>query len=235
MRSYMRTSALNIASFGNERSLHSAVKNWIAMTGDKFEVEVDGFIVDIVRDDLLIEVQTRNFSAIREKLCSLVEKHRVRLVYPIAKRKKIVYVDKTRGSPMKRRLSPKKGMLIDVFDELVRIPRLVKEENFELEVLMVEEEEVRCNDGRGSWRRRGVSIKDHNLKKVVDSTIFRCVNDFLCFLPNALAQPFTSKQLAECLGISLRLARRMTYSLREMGALQVTGKTGRALLFKVSV
>jgi len=231
----MRTSALNVASFGNERSLHSAVKNWIATPGDKFEVEVDGFIVDIVRGDLLIEVQTRNFSAIRDKLGVLVKKHRVRLVYPIAVRKRIVHVDRIKGNPTKRRFSPKKGKLIDVFDELVRIPRLVKEQNFELEVLMVEEEEVRCDDGRGSWRRRGVSIKDHNLVRVVDSAIFRSVDDFLRFLPNTLAQPFTSKQLAECLGISLRLARRMTYSLREMGALQVTGKVGRALLFKVSV
>jgi hypothetical protein len=230
----MRTSALNVASFGNERSLHSAVKKWIATPGDEFEVEVDGFVVDIVRGDLLIEVQTRNFSAIRDKLGALLKKHRVRLVYPIAVRKRIVHVDRVGGNPTKRRLSPKKGKLIDVFDELVRIPRLVKEQNFELEVLMVEEEEVRCDDGRGSWRRRGVSIKDHNLVKVVDSAIFRSVDDFLRFLPTTLAQPFTSKQLVECLGISLRLARRMTYSLRGMGALQVTGKAGRALLFKVS-
>ena len=136
---------------------------------------------------------------------------------------------------MKRRLSPKKGMLIDVFDELVRIPRLVKEENFELEVLMVEEEEGRCDDGRGSWRRRGTSIKNHKLVSVLDNAIFTCVHDFFFFLPDNLGQPFTNKQIATSLGISLRLARRMTYSLREMGALHVTGKAGRALLFRVSL
>ncbi len=234
MHRHMRVSASKVAGFGNERSLHSSVKNWIATPGDRFEVEVDGYIIDIVRGDILIEVQTRNFSAIRNKLDALVKKHKVRLVYPIAKRKRIVHIDGVEGKPTKRRLSPKKGKLIDVFDELVRIPWLVKEENFELEVLLVEEEEVRCNDGRGSWRRRGVSIKDHNLVKVVDSTIFRGVKDYLPFLPDTLAQPFTSKQLVEHLGISLRLARRMTYSLRGMGALQVAGKAGRALLFRVS-
>jgi hypothetical protein len=226
---------LNVAGFGNESSLHSAIKTWIAQTGDRFEAEVDGFIVDIVRGDLLIEVQTRNFSAIREKLCSLVRNHRVRLVYPIAERKWIIYADRTGKGTVKRRLSPKKGQFIDLFDELVRIPWLVKEENFELCVLMVEEEEVRCNDGRGSWRRRGVSIKDHHLLGVVDSALFKYAEHFIRFLPVNLAQPFTSRQLAEYLGISLRLARRMTYSLREMGALQVDGKNGRALLFKVSM
>jgi hypothetical protein len=231
----MQALALNAASFGNESSLHSAVKTWIARTGDRFEVDVDGFVVDIVRGDLLIEVQTRNFSAVREKLRKLVGNHHVRLVYPIAERKWIVHVDITSRRAVNRRLSPKRGRLIDLFDELVRIPQLVKEENFELEVIMVEEEEVRCNDGRGSWRRRGVSIKDHHLIDVVDSALFNRVEDFLRFLPVDLAQPFTSRQLSECLGISLRLARRMTYSLREMGALRVAGKTGRALLLEISV
>jgi len=74
--------------------------------------------------------------------------------------------------------------LIDLFDELVRISHLVKEENFELNVLMVEEEEIRCNDGHGRWRRRGVSIKNHHLKNVVDSVLFKgVVFCFSRFLP----------------------------------------------------
>jgi hypothetical protein len=32
---------------------------------DRFEVPVDGFVIDIVRDDLLIEIQTRNFSSLK--------------------------------------------------------------------------------------------------------------------------------------------------------------------------
>ena len=231
----MQALALNVSGFGNESSLHSAVKTWIAEVGDRFEVEVDGFVVDIVRGDLLIEVQTRNFSAIREKLRSLVKNHHVRLVFPIAERKWITHINGNNYRLERRRLSPKKGQLIDLFDELIRIPHLVREANFELEVLMIEEEEIRCNDGRGSWRRRGVSIKDHHLINVVDSALFKRPEDFLRFLPFNLAQPFTSRQLSTCLGISLRLARRMTYSLREMGALQVVGKTGRALLFKTFV
>jgi hypothetical protein len=231
----MQALALKVASFGNESSLHSAVKTWIAEAGDRFEVEVDGFVVDIVRGNLLIEVQTRNFSAIREKLRSLVKNHKVRLVYPIAERKWITHINGDNSRVKKRRRSPKKGQMIDLFDELVRIPKLVGEANFELEVLMTEEEEIRCNDGRGSWRRRGVSIKDHHLINVVDSALFKCTGDFLRFLPADLAQPFTSRQLATRLEISLRLARRMTYSLREIGALQVTGKTERALLFKIPV
>jgi hypothetical protein len=195
---------------------------------------VDGFIVDVVRDDLLIEVQTRNFSAIREKLKALVRKHRVRLVYPLPFRKTIVHVDSLNGNPIKRRLSPKKGRLLDLFNEVVWIPQLCKEPTFELEVLMVEEEEIQCNDGRGSWLRRGASIKNHNLVSVVDNAMLTGIQDYAAFLPKTLDQPFTNKQLAAHLGISLRLAGRITYVLREMGALEVTGKVERVLLFQVS-
>ncbi len=46
----------------NEKSLHAALKAWCLQPGDQTEVPVDGYIIDIVRGDLLIEVQTRNFS-----------------------------------------------------------------------------------------------------------------------------------------------------------------------------
>ena len=68
-----------------EYSLHSQIKNWYSIKGDKIEVKVDDYKVDIVRGDLLIEIQTRNLSAIKKKLAKLLVSRYVRLVYPIAK------------------------------------------------------------------------------------------------------------------------------------------------------
>ena len=42
----------------NEKPLHASLKQWYARPGDRFEVAVGGFVIDIVRDDLLIEIQT---------------------------------------------------------------------------------------------------------------------------------------------------------------------------------
>ncbi len=71
----------------NEKPLHEALKRWYAQPGDSFEVPVDGFVADIVRGDLLIEIQTKNFSAIKRKLEKLLVRHPVRLVYPIPRAK----------------------------------------------------------------------------------------------------------------------------------------------------
>ena len=217
----------------NQYSLHSAIKNWYSLPGDRFEVRVDDFIVDIVRETLLIEIQTRNFSAIKKKLTKLLENHKVRLVYPIPQQKWIVHVTES-GEIVRRRKSPKKGRLFDLFYELVRTPNLVKEENFSLEVLMIEEEEVRCNDGKGSWRRRGVSIKDRRLMNVNSKTFFKNEKDFLRFLPSDQTKPFTNKKLAKLSGVSINLARKITYCLRKMGAITTVGKKGKELIFEVS-
>ena len=216
-----------------EYSLHSQIKDWYMVSGDKLEVKVEDFIVDIVRGKLLIEIQTGNFSVIKKKLSKLLVHNQVRLVYPIAKLKWIVHVSRS-GEVIRRRRSPKKGTLIDLFYELVHTPSLINDRNFSLEVLLIEEEEVRCNDGRGSWRRRGVSVKDRKLLKVCDRIVFEDRRDFQEFLPKELEGYFTNKMLAVKRGLSIRLAQKMTYCLRKMGAISIAGKKGNELLFQVS-
>ncbi len=216
----------------NEYTLHSAIKQWYSLPGDMLEVSIGGFVVDVVQGSLLVEIQTKNFSAAKRKLQRLVGDHKVRLVYPIAKQKWIVRVAQS-GEPLSRRKSPKKGRLVDLFHELVRLPGLIEHRNFSLEVLMIEEEEVRCNDGRGSWRRRGVSIKDRKLISVTERVLFKDEKDFLRFLPGELPDPFTNKDLSARVAVSVNLARKITYCLKKMGTIAEVGKRGRELLFHV--
>ena len=73
-----------------EKSLHAALKDWYAAPGDREEQPVDGYVVDLVRGDELIEIQTRNFAAIRRKLSTVLQNYAVRLVHPIPAQKWIV-------------------------------------------------------------------------------------------------------------------------------------------------
>src|SRR5262247_2206815 len=99
----------------NEKPLHASLKQWYARPGDRFEVPVDGFVIDIVRDDLLIEIQTRNFSSIKAKLNKLTRSHHVRLIYQIVQEKWIVRLATGDGVRQVRRKSPKRGRLEDLF------------------------------------------------------------------------------------------------------------------------
>ena len=147
----------------NEGSLHAGVKAWCSRPGDRLEATIDGYVIDIVRDDLLIEIQTGSFSSIRPKLRALVESHRVQMVYPIPRDKWIVVTSADGHEVIRRRKSPKRGRITDVFEHLVYLPMLMNEPRFSLRVLMTQQEEIRRDDGKGSWRRKGVSIVDRHL------------------------------------------------------------------------
>lgn len=214
-----------------EYSLHQEIKTYIAVPGDRFEVPLGNYIIDVLRENLLIEIQTKNFSAIKQKLQTLTKTNKVLLVYPLPERRTITCIAKD-NTVIYQRKSSKKGVLVDVFRELVMIPEVIGSENFSLEILFVEDEEIRCADGKGSWRRRGVSIKERHLLGVNRRVLFQNKADYLSLLPDSLSGVFTNNELASQAKISARVARQITYCYRKSGFLQVTGKRGNAFVFQ---
>jgi hypothetical protein len=215
-----------------ETSLHASLKDWYAQPGDILEARVGGYVIDILHQDLLVEIQTRNFSALKHKLARLIEQHRIRLVYPLTREKWILYQESPGGKILRRRKSPRHAELADLFIELVRLPELAIHENFSLEVLLTHEEEIRLKDGGGSWRRKGWSISDRRLVKVVERHLFSSVKDYEDLLPSGLPAAFTSADLAERLGKPRYLAQKMAYCFRKMNILSICGKTGNSIIYE---
>jgi hypothetical protein len=215
----------------NEKPLHAALKEWYARPDDRFEVPVDGFVVDIVRGDLLVEVQTGSFSGIKRKLAVLAARHPVRLVYPIAREKWIVKLAPNRHDRLSRRKSPKRGAFEHVFVELVSFPQLLSDPNFSLDVLLIQEEESRRYDGKRGWRRRGWVTHERRLLEVVGRRLFETPADMGALLPATLVEPFTTAELAAAIARPRWLAQKMAYCLREMGVIAPVGKRGNAILY----
>lgn len=214
-----------------ETSLHAALKTWYARPGDELEAQVAGYIIDLRRGDTLIEIQTRNFSALRRKLTRLLDDYTVRLLHPIAQEKYIVRQSR-HGQTLSRRKSPKRGLAVALFDELVSLPELAAHPRFALEVLLTREEEISREGRGGSWRRRGWKIVDRRLLDVLGRMEFDRPGDYAAFLPAGLPPQFTARDLAEGGGYSLDLAQKMTYCLRHMGLLSVAGKRRNAALYE---
>jgi hypothetical protein len=228
-----KTGTTHLIGTLGEKSLHSALKNWYARPGDRKEVEVEGFHIDILRQDLLVEIQTTNFCSLKRKLNLLTERYPLRLVYPIAREKWIVRLAEDGMTRLGKRKSPKKGNIFHLFDELVSIPDVIKNPNFTLEVLLIQEEEVRCEDGTGSWRRGGLRIADHCLIDVLSQHLFKHPSDFLDLVPSGLPKPFSTEDLAGGIGQPRWVAQEMAYCLRHMGVIDIVGKNGNALLYGV--
>ncbi len=87
---------------------------------------------------------------------------------------------------MSRRKSPRRGRVEDIFNELVYLPRLLMNPNFELEVALVDMEEYWIDDGKGSWRRRRWSIHDKKMLELHERHLFSSPEDFKRLIPETL-------------------------------------------------
>jgi hypothetical protein len=216
----------------NEKPLHASLKEWYRQDGDQVEVPLEGFVVDLVRDGLLIEIQTRGFAGMRRKLDRLLDSYSIRIVYPVAAEKWIVKVDES-GSEVSRRRSPKRGIAADVCAELVSFPSLLSHPNFVLEVVLVEEEEVRRPDAKKGWRRGGFVIEERRLIGVQGVTELASPEALLGIVPEALPDPFTTADLADGLGRTRHLAQEVAYCLRVSGAVETVGRDKRGILYRL--
>jgi len=156
----------------------------------------------------------------------------VRLVYPIAQEKWIVKLAEDGKKQLSRRKSPKRGVIEQIFDELVSIPHLLAQPNFTLEVVFIHEEEVRRYDARRGWRRKGWVTRERRLIKVVEQQHFVSPEDVRALIPAALPESFTSADLAPLIPGGRRRAFKMIYCLRAMDLLTQVGKRGRAALYQ---
>ncbi len=216
----------------NEKHLHASLKQWYLEPGDEVEVLVDGYLIDIVRGSLLIEIQTRNFSALKRKLKRLSALHEVRLVYPVAAQKWLVKMAADGKKKLGRRKSPKHCCIEHVFTELIRFPALMTNPNFSLEVIVVHEEEVRLYKGKRSYRNKGWRTLERRLLEVVERRLFETPSDLADLIPSDVAEPFSTADLAEKTGQPTQLCRQMAYCLRLMDEIEVVGKKGNALLYE---
>lgn len=219
-----------------EKSLHAALKAFYALPGDSLECDLDGSVIDILRPSLdapprCIEIQTRSLSKMKPKLHKLLDSYAVHVVYPIPRERFIVRVD-ANGEIISRRKSPKRGTVYDLFPELVAFPALVMHPNLTLEAVLIREEQVWLDDGRGSWRRKRWSIADRRLLGIVEAVMLQTPVAFAALLPPDLPPLFDSADLARAIKQPRFVAQKMAYCLREMGVIELAGKRVNTHLYR---
>jgi hypothetical protein len=217
-----------------EGPLHAAIKLALAQPGDRFEVPVGRFVIDLVRaDGELVEVQTGGFGALGAKLDALLDDHRVRIVHPVAAEQRIVRIDE-HGEVVSVRRSPKRSTAVAVFDKLVAFPSLLSHPNLTVEVLLLREDHVRGQRPVKS-RRRTRDPGERRLVELLDRLELRGPDDVLRALPALPLEPFSTRELALLLGCNLLLAQRTAYCLRMIEIVEPGGKRGRTPLHRRSV
>lgn len=233
----MKQSKNNIGRL-NEYTIHAQLKELYETPDSVCESPVGNYIIDVIDKGKLIEIQTKNFSGIRKKLEKLVEKHPVLLIAPLPAVTHIVVMDENNEHVLYRRKSPKKNAIQGIASELCRITSVLDHPNFTLKVLLTEEEDIRINDGKGSWRRKGISLADRKLVAILEEHLFSEKKDYLRLLPPQLFPPspseeFTNSDIFRLMKIPLRTAQQITYCLKKISLIEVTRKSGKKQFFKL--
>lgn len=218
-----------------ETSLHRALKERYASgERERFEVCVDGFRIDAVDDaGWLVEIQSGPLGPLREKLRSLLPRHRMRVVKPLVLRRRVVRLERRGGPVLSARRSPKRGVLFDVFDDLLGVVRVFPHTNLQIELLEVTIDEVRL--ARRRWP--GYTVLDRRLDEIQGAKALANASDLWALLPAGCVseQPFSSYDLALGLGRPLWFAQKVAYCLRQTGAASVVGKRGNLLVYRRAV
>jgi hypothetical protein len=216
-----------------EGALHAALKRWLARPGDRLEVPVEGYVIDLVRaGGELVEVQTGGFSPLRAKLDALLDRHPMRIVHPVAAERRIVRVDE-HGAVVSQRRSPRHPGAEAVFDGLVSFPTLLSHPHLTVEVLLCREDHVRAVAPRRGRRFRR-DPGERRLVEVLGRVELAQPLDAAALLPPMSGAPFSTRDLAAAMDVPLALAQRAAACLRALALLEPAGRRDRAPLYRLN-
>jgi len=218
----------------SESSLHRQLKLAYAGSGERTEVGHGRFVADGVSPGgARIEVQIGSFERLRKKAGAFAAlPGGLKVVHPIAVAKYLEAFGED-GAMLYRRKSNRPGKVWDVFYKLVYAPELPRIPGLEIELALADVAEERVLDGKGSRRRKGASIRDRRLLAMRGTVSLSRPCDYLCFVPFARGESFTSADLARAAGIRSGLARKALYVLWQLGIVEKDGRRGNAIVYRL--
>lgn len=223
----------NIGTY-NEKMLHRILKQYVSDDPSQQEVPCEGFIADVKTTDGIVEIQTSGFADMRDKLGAFLPLYPVTIVYPVAQRKWISWIDPATGDILARNRSPKTGRPFDAVGEMIYILPYLLHPHLTVRVLLLEIEEYRLLDGKRSRTgKRGSHRYERIPVDLYGAYDFHTTADYTALLPPDIRQPFTAKELAAALRYRGRHFSRVLRVLEAAGAISRDGQRGRAYLYRI--
>jgi hypothetical protein len=143
--------------------------------------------------------------------------------------RRVVRRARAEGADLSVRRSPKRGAIIDLFEDLVGLARVFPHPNLVIEVLAVSIDEIRLP----RRRRPGYTVADRCLIEILDRSMLVQAADLWDLLPagHDWREPFTTTDLAPRIDRPLWFAQRVAYCLRLSGAAQIIGKQSNSRIY----
>ena len=218
-----------------EKTVHAVLKNYFEPYQDSQEQKIGGYVADIVGENGIIEIQTGQFSRLKEKLHAFLSVSAVTVVYPVYVNKVIVTVNGETGEIKSRRRCPIKGSPYDIFTELFPIAEFLTHDSLSFVIMLLECEEYRIPPeaiGKKKNRRGRLSVYDRVPTALLDEIHIDRPEDWQKLIPCLFEEDYTTADLAEKAGISRQTASAALAALNRGSVVVRTGKKGNAYTYR---
>lgn len=217
----------------SEKTVHAVMKNYYAPDEDMHEIPVENCVADIYTGDSIVEIQTRSFNRMRQKLDRFLPLYPVTIVYPIPYVKTLFWIDEESGEISAGRKSPLKGNPYMAFPELYKIKMYLKDPNLRIRLTFLNMEEYKLLNGWSRDKKKGSSRFDRIPVSIEKEVEFTCPQDYMQLIPYDIKEPFTSAEFAKAVKIRRELAQTVLHILNYMEVIEQDGKNGRSFQYRI--
>ena len=214
-----------------EKSIHSILKNYIDSNINNQEIKVDGYVCDIYDGKEIYEIQTIGLDKLRVKLNALGKDYIINVIHPIARIKKVAWIDKETGEISSYHMSPKKATIYDALKELYKIKMCLDNPNIKVHIMFLECIEYRNLDGYGKTKKRYSTRHEMIATDLLDIYSLDSKSKYLSLLGGLIE--FTNDVLSKHVKTSIRNATILTNILSYLDIIEVIRKDGRKNVYKV--
>lgn len=223
----------NYASIGEyqEKAIHFILKNYFENDNALMEVKLDGMIVDIYNEEGIIEIQTKSFDRLRNKLEKFLDKYPLTIVYPLTNSKRITWLNSENNADYNRK-SPLHMNVFNSFKELYKIKNYLKHKNLHFCFVFLNVIEIKNLDGYGKDKKKKASSLNKLPIDIDKILYFDSFEDFKNIF-DGTENEFTSRDLSKMKKIKLKDAQVALTVLNYLEIVERIGKSERSYIYKV--
>ncbi len=211
-----------------ERTLHQYLKYYFCEEKEYHEQKCLGFIVDILKDNKVIEIQTSSFNTMRKKLNKLLPHYSITIVYPIIQ-EKIIHSFDEEGVLYSTKKSPKKEHALKIGKELYKISDVLNHNNIHFVCVILKVEEYRI-PYINRYKQKKMTRINQIPTELIDIIHLNTSLDYLKLIP--FDDEFTSLDFKRISKLSPRDNSSCLLALRKLNVIELVKKDGKKNIYK---
>lgn len=216
----------------SEKTIHALLKDYMDSNPAHQEQPFGSFIADIYDGSAIVEIQTRSFNRLRDKLDCFLPKVPVTIVHPLPATKYLSWIDVDTGEISQRRKSPKQGRPCDAMRELYRLKMYLLDPNLHFHLIFLDLDEYRLLNGYSSDKKKGSTRAERIPSAIAYEILLDKPSDYAQFIPPTLPDTFTSADFKKHAHVTLGTAQTSLNVLTYVGIVKRIGNKGRSILYE---